>query len=61
MPLVNKQLRHDRVQTLSLGLNSDEKPVGTPHKINWASHLPETAGTGPGAGSAGQPGGRGGR
>ena len=39
MPLVDKQLRHDRIQSLSLGLSSDEKPVGTPHKINWASHL----------------------
>ncbi|WP_442509580.1 hypothetical protein SH528x_001160 [Novipirellula sp. SH528] len=39
MPLVDKQVRHDRVRVLSLGLNEDEIPVGEPHRIAWQSHL----------------------
>jgi hypothetical protein len=41
MPLVDKQLRHNRIQQLSLGLCPDEKPVGAPYAIHWASHLPK--------------------
>ncbi|TWU20459.1 hypothetical protein Pla52o_43370 [Novipirellula galeiformis] len=40
MPLVDKQVRHDRVRMLSLGLNQDEIPVGQPHRIDWERHLP---------------------
>ena len=39
MPLVDKQLRHDRVRPLSLGINQDEKPIRTPHRIEWLTHL----------------------
>ena len=39
-PLVDKHLRHNRVQELSVGLNPDERPVGPPQAIAWASHLP---------------------
>ncbi|GAA4462773.1 hypothetical protein [Novipirellula rosea] len=39
MPLVDKQVRHDRVRVLSLGLNEDECPIGQPHRIAWNSHL----------------------
>ena len=41
MPLVDKQLRHNRVQELSVGLNPDERPVGTPYAIPWTAHLPK--------------------
>jgi hypothetical protein len=39
MPLVDRQLRHNRIQEISLGLSLDEKPVGAPHTIDWSSHL----------------------
>lgn len=39
MPLVDKQVRHDRIRMLSLGLNVDECPVGAPHSIEWNFHL----------------------
>lgn len=39
MPLVDKQVRHDRIRMLSLGLNVDERPVGDPHQIQWNCHL----------------------
>jgi hypothetical protein len=41
MPLVDRQLRHNRVQELSLGLSPHEIPVGTPHIIDWRNHLPK--------------------
>jgi hypothetical protein len=41
MPLVDKHLRHNRVQELSVGLNPDERPVGPPQAIAWATHLPK--------------------
>jgi hypothetical protein len=41
MPLVDKQLRHNRVQEVSVGLNPDERPVGAPYAIPWATHLPK--------------------
>jgi len=40
MPLVDKQLRHDRVRSLSLGICVDENPVADPHVIRWEAHLP---------------------
>jgi hypothetical protein len=39
MPLVDKHLRHNRVMELSVGLNPDERPVGPPLAIAWATHL----------------------
>lgn len=41
MPLVDRQVRHDRVRLLSIGINSSEQPVGKPHTIDWSVHLPE--------------------
>ena len=41
MPLVDKHLRHNRIQELSVGLNPDERPVGPPHNIDWTVHLPK--------------------
>jgi len=41
MPLVDKQLRHNRVQELSAGLNPEERPVGPPYTIPWTRHLPK--------------------
>ena len=38
MPLVDKQLQHKRVRTLSLGINQNEKPIGEPHEIDWHVH-----------------------
>lgn len=40
MPLVDRQVRHDRIRELSIGLNQTEKPVGEPYVIDWSSHLP---------------------
>lgn len=40
MPLVDRQLRHDRVRAISIGLSSSEKPVSQPHRIAWETHLP---------------------
>ncbi len=40
MPLVDKQVRHDRVRVISVGIHSDDKPIGPPHRIDWSSHLP---------------------
>ena len=40
-PLVDKQAKHHRVQELSLGLKTDEKPVAVVDSINWASRLQE--------------------
>ncbi len=39
MPLVDRQVRHDRVRMLSVGIHEDEKPVGQPYRIAWESHL----------------------
>jgi len=41
MPLADKQLRHNRIQELSLGINANEEPVGSPYEIPWESHLPK--------------------
>jgi hypothetical protein len=38
MPLVDKQVRHDRIRMLSLGFHHDEVPVGDPYRIQWSSH-----------------------
>ncbi|EMI21680.1 hypothetical protein RMSM_01393 [Rhodopirellula maiorica SM1] len=46
MPLVDKQVRHDRVRVLSLGLNESESPIGEPHRIAWKSHLANLASMG---------------
>ena len=40
MPLVDKQLRHDRIRPLSLGICVDERPVEDPQEISWRVHLP---------------------
>lgn len=40
MPLVDRQVRHDRVRLLSVGLHRGEQPIGSPHKIDWSQHLP---------------------
>lgn len=40
MPLVDRQLRHDRVRSVSIGICNSEKPLGEPHKIVWEEHLP---------------------
>jgi hypothetical protein len=40
MPLVDKQLRHDRIRPLSLGICIDEQSVEEPQEIGWKSHLP---------------------
>lgn len=39
MPLVDRQLRHNRIRQVSLGLNLDEHPVGEPYTIRWSSHV----------------------
>ncbi|TWT82184.1 hypothetical protein CA13_36450 [Planctomycetes bacterium CA13] len=39
MPLVDKQIRHDRIRMLSIGLNDGERPIGEPFRIEWASHV----------------------
>lgn len=41
MPLVNRQLRHNRIQELSLGINTNEEPVGSRYEIPWENHLPK--------------------
>ena len=41
MPLVDRQVRHNRVKELSAGLNTDEKMVGKTVKIDWSAHLPQ--------------------
>jgi hypothetical protein len=41
MPLVDRQVRHDRVRLLSVGINTTERPVGQPHTIDWSKHVPE--------------------
>ncbi|MEM9586852.1 MAG: hypothetical protein AAGA03_06190 [Planctomycetota bacterium] len=38
MPLVDDQVRHDRVRLLSLGVNLDDRPIGEPVTIDWSSH-----------------------
>ena len=43
MPLVDRQVRHDRVRLLSVGINTTERPVGQPHKIDWSKHVPDLA------------------
>lgn len=40
-PLVDKHLRHNRVVEVSVGLNPDERPIGPPQPVAWASHLPQ--------------------
>ena len=40
MPLVDPQTHHDRIRLLSVGLNSNEKPIGEPYTIDWNAHLP---------------------
>jgi hypothetical protein len=41
MPLVDRQVRHNRVKELSAGLFGEEKPVGETVKIDWAAHMSE--------------------
>ncbi|WP_146599102.1 hypothetical protein [Novipirellula aureliae] len=46
MPLVDKQVRHDRIRQISIGLNDGERPIGDPYKIDWQSHVEKLAQTG---------------
>lgn len=39
MPLVHRQVRHDRIKELSAGLNTQEKLVGQAARIDWSAHL----------------------
>ncbi|TWU37372.1 hypothetical protein [Novipirellula artificiosorum] len=39
MPLVDRQVRHDRIRMISVGLNDGERPIGDPHRIDWESHV----------------------
>ncbi|TWT91500.1 hypothetical protein [Stieleria varia] len=43
MPLVNAQLRHDRVRKLSLGIFPDENPISSPHVVDWTAHASKLA------------------
>ena len=43
MPLVDRQLRHDRIRTLSLGLMTAEIPATEPVRVDWASHTAQLA------------------
>ncbi|WP_417746013.1 hypothetical protein [Rosistilla oblonga] len=40
MPLVDHQVRHDRVRMLSVGLHDGERPIDAPYQIDWSQHLP---------------------
>jgi hypothetical protein len=40
MPLVHDQEKHDLIREMSVGLNPEDAPVGTPYRIPWAEHLP---------------------
>ncbi|MGE3808658.1 MAG: hypothetical protein AB7K24_28670 [Gemmataceae bacterium] len=35
LPLVDKQMRHERVRMMSVGISPDEKIVGEPLKVDW--------------------------
>ncbi|TWU47368.1 hypothetical protein Poly51_51680 [Rubripirellula tenax] len=39
MPLVDKQVRHDRIRTLSLGVYSFDQPIGEPCQIDWSKRV----------------------
>ncbi|QDS95150.1 hypothetical protein FF011L_39370 [Roseimaritima multifibrata] len=41
MPMVDSQTKHDRVRTISVGMNTQEQPIGSPHQIDWTAHLPD--------------------
>ncbi len=43
MPLVDKHGRHDRIRMVSIGLYDNEKLVGQPCQIDWATRMPELA------------------
>ncbi|WP_146534586.1 hypothetical protein [Rubripirellula reticaptiva] len=39
MPLVDKQVRHDRIRSLSLGVYRDDQPIGAPCRIDWSKRI----------------------
>lgn len=39
MPLIDQQVRHERIREISVGINTNEKYVGQPHVVNWAALL----------------------
>jgi hypothetical protein len=41
MSFVDKQLRHNRIQEFALGINTNDKPVGSLYEIPWETHLPK--------------------
>lgn len=46
MPLVDDQAHHDRIRELSLGLNTDELPIGSPRPVEWSGLIKELRGLG---------------
>ncbi|MGB7327032.1 MAG: hypothetical protein WBD31_19305 [Rubripirellula sp.] len=39
MPLVDKQVRHDRIRSLSMGVYRYDQPIGTPCRIDWSKRI----------------------